>query len=1339
MAAFSGASVCSFLADSGSLPSGEPRLTVLASSGGASHAVPAGLQLPGLAAAGDETRRPPAGSWDQVPLALPLMGPRSSKPAMGSGAVAAALRTEAGVPLPQAPLPLPPCWFRLLQRIQAVTGGRPPSAAVLVPLLLGSRRVGAMLLVLPPSGPKLKQPQPQLRLSAPGALEALGACVAECCLGPVLPAVEQAAAATAAVSSAASLSELTSALTSALSAALSAQLHVDLTVRLAVLPYKEARAGVLFSTASAACKTGAEAQPPSPSDRAVPRPSAATSQTGRARAVQSSRALGGVPSSPSTWLIHNTSQACLRGTTPFSRHSHTDASAVSGPAAAVAEACGGFAVRSGAASSGLPMASPAAALKPDCVSCTGSVALDSLLSTGRHATPLRPCSPELRADSCTSMQHTAWKACPFTSAATLLAALLSGLAGAEHTSPCASRLSPAACSRGEAETAVELRAPMELRAQVVADVPAFLHDPERPSKDLFSLARRAGGAGGVASLLAISAVWAAPAGLLLSRGAAEGGPGAPAERGGGAELPALGLYVYSALPLPQSLLAAAQGHAAGLLKVLAPGVMRALASGGPVADQWAVLRGQALGATAAHLPSSSRLFSDGASRGGDGSTALSIGNLGGSTHVLASAHALLHDSRAITVQTLAPAPVAATLRAPVDSMGRPSPELPPVLRLSAGSGTAPPLALASKEVPTACGVSWGGSGRIGAFGRELASSCSLSAAGAASAELALPSSGGLTALGLGEASRVKPARAAPFSRLSHNSAAPPLPTTHRLYLSATTAGAPAARQPLLSFLSVSTRKSPNGHGAAAGAAVPSIGAELGASGGAAAADDLTRYAAAAAEEAAAAAAEAAHWELEAETLAMLTGTASDLSAVANQHQQLTTLVNAFTTTLARSRTAADMHASAHAEADMRALSITHAIGQGACSVVMQGSLHAMSVAVKVILVEQPTASICWCGSEPLDDDDEDGNAGPWYAGPDLADQQSPTAAHLPWVHPVAAGSTSSGDLAKSKEGKGARAATLRRRKRLQALVRSARELAVLTSISHPNIVQVYSYCTRVVVEEPQPGRPRLRVVPEGEEAEVPFSTALIMECCDMGSLADAIDSGLFYQAARRAAAVARAQRPATGGHPSHVAQAAAMSTAGTPALRAAYLTLLEVALALRHLHSLNLVHCDVKPANVLLRSSATDPRGFTAKLTDFGFVSLVPSPSTEREGGAVQGPQEPAGTVTHMAPELFVSGTVPDSSIDCYAFGILMWEIFTGRAPYADCTASDNFAEVPAKVAKEGLRPRFPPDTPLLFKQLARDCWSAAPSQRPTAAALVTRLQALMDASSGGGGGGGAE
>ena len=54
--------------------------------------------------------------------------------------------------------------------------------------------------------------------------------------------------------------------------------------------------------------------------------------------------------------------------------------------------------------------------------------------------------------------------------------------------------------------------------------------------------------------------------------------------------------------------------------------------------------------------------------------------------------------------------------------------------------------------------------------------------------------------------------------------------------------------------------------------------------------------------------------------------------------------------------------------------------------------------------------------------------------------------------------------------------------------------------------------------------------------------------------------------------------------------------AGRVHMRTLLLTLIEIASAVSYLHRMGVVHCDIKPANVLLRSSSIDTRGFTAKV-----------------------------------------------------------------------------------------------------------------------------------------------
>ncbi len=74
--------------------------------------------------------------------------------------------------------------------------------------------------------------------------------------------------------------------------------------------------------------------------------------------------------------------------------------------------------------------------------------------------------------------------------------------------------------------------------------------------------------------------------------------------------------------------------------------------------------------------------------------------------------------------------------------------------------------------------------------------------------------------------------------------------------------------------------------------------------------------------------------------------------------------------------------------------------------------------------------------------------------------------------------------------------------------------------------------------------------------------------------------------------------------------------------------LLEVAQSVLHLHSMKLLHCDIKPENVLLKSEPNRPLGFITKLSDFGLAKLL------RENYYIVN-RSGSGTVTHLAPELF--------------------------------------------------------------------------------------------------------
>jgi serine/threonine protein kinase len=86
------------------------------------------------------------------------------------------------------------------------------------------------------------------------------------------------------------------------------------------------------------------------------------------------------------------------------------------------------------------------------------------------------------------------------------------------------------------------------------------------------------------------------------------------------------------------------------------------------------------------------------------------------------------------------------------------------------------------------------------------------------------------------------------------------------------------------------------------------------------------------------------------------------------------------------------------------------------------------------------------------------------------------------------------------------------------------------------------------------------------------------------------------------------------------------------------------------------------------------------------------------------------GTPTHMSPELFLSGHVSKAS-DVYAFGILLYEILTGKRAYAGVP----IPLLPHEVARQGLRPSWPRNLPpgcRDLQSLAEACWAQQPQDR---------------------------
>jgi serine/threonine protein kinase len=110
----------------------------------------------------------------------------------------------------------------------------------------------------------------------------------------------------------------------------------------------------------------------------------------------------------------------------------------------------------------------------------------------------------------------------------------------------------------------------------------------------------------------------------------------------------------------------------------------------------------------------------------------------------------------------------------------------------------------------------------------------------------------------------------------------------------------------------------------------------------------------------------------------------------------------------------------------------------------------------------------------------------------------------------------------------------------------------------------------------------------------------------------------------------------------------------------------EVCEGLSYAHRRGIVHCDLKPANILFAADGT------AKVADFG-IAHVSSHGARSQHWATTGPFR-AGTLEYMPPEQ-VEGERSDRRTDLYALGALLYHALTGRL-YADFDDSPTLAAI---------------------------------------------------------------
>jgi len=141
----------------------------------------------------------------------------------------------------------------------------------------------------------------------------------------------------------------------------------------------------------------------------------------------------------------------------------------------------------------------------------------------------------------------------------------------------------------------------------------------------------------------------------------------------------------------------------------------------------------------------------------------------------------------------------------------------------------------------------------------------------------------------------------------------------------------------------------------------------------------------------------------------------------------------------------------------------------------------------------------------------------------------------------------------------------------------------------------------------------------------------------------------------------------------------------------------QVAEALDYAHRRDIIHRDVKPANIIVSK-----RG-TAKLSDFGIAKIgTPLGDITRTGLGV-------GTPAYMSPEQ-VTGDPLDARSDIWALGVVMYQMTTGKKPFYGTETSTVMQQVRKSTPP---RPRsINPSCPLKLESIILKCLRKKPSRR---------------------------
>lgn len=142
---------------------------------------------------------------------------------------------------------------------------------------------------------------------------------------------------------------------------------------------------------------------------------------------------------------------------------------------------------------------------------------------------------------------------------------------------------------------------------------------------------------------------------------------------------------------------------------------------------------------------------------------------------------------------------------------------------------------------------------------------------------------------------------------------------------------------------------------------------------------------------------------------------------------------------------------------------------------------------------------------------------------------------------------------------------------------------------------------------------------------------------------------------------------------------------------------IAIAEGLEHAHTMGIVHCDIKPHNVIITRTGR------VKVTDFGIARAMNATNTVMYTNSI------LGSAHYLSPEQ-ASGKPVDGNTDIYSLGVVLYEMLTGRVPFEGETP----IAVALKHVREKVAPptRYNPSIPPLLEAVVMKALSKNPTDR---------------------------